>query len=122
MKFVMIKEYSWDLSKDKVIIGEITEKYTVNYTDGSTEERVSKRKITIAYLLKMGDFAEENEYNILLNTESIQIRPKAIYRNDKGFYIKNDGKRKFLNKEETEEVENAVERFKKYLEGVKSND
>ena len=122
MKFVMIKEYSWDLSKDKVIIGDITEKYTVHYTDGTTEERVSERKITIAYLLKMGDFAEEKEYNILLNTASIQIRPKAIYRNNKGFYIKNDGQRKFLNKEETEEVENAIAKFKKYLKEVKSND
>lgn len=98
MNFVMIKEYSWDLSKDKVIIGE-----------------KGKDKISIAYLLKMGDFDENEEFNILINTASIQIRPKAIYKNDKGYYKKTDNKRVFFNEQETLEIENAIEKFKKYL-------
>ena len=119
MKFVMIREYDHDLSKDKVIIGEIKEKYISRYTDGTTKEQILKYKISIAYLLKMGDFNEDYEFNILVNTASVQIRPKAIYKNDKGYYIKNDSKRRYLNKEEVIEVEKCIDKFKKYLEEVR---
>ena len=121
MKFVMIKEYSWDLSKDKVIIGEITEDDIIRYVDGRTEPTKHINKISIAYLLKMGDFDEDNEYNILLNTYSIQIRPKAIYKNEKGYYKKIDNKRIYFNETEVEEIEKAIEKFKTYLEGVNKN-
>lgn len=116
MKFVMIKEFSWDLSKDKVIIGEITENYTAHYESGRTEERTSTYKISIAYLLEMGDFDINNEFSILLNTASIQIRPKAIYKNNKGYYKKVDNKRVYFNEDEVEEIEQAIDKFKRYLE------
>ena len=116
MKFVMIKEFSWDLSKDKVVIGEITENYTAQYESGRTEERTSTYEISIAYLLEMGDFDENKEYNILYNTASIQIRPKAIYKNDKGYYKKVDNKRVYFDKFEVAEIEQAIDKFKRYLE------
>ena len=116
MKFVMIKEFSWDLSEDKVIIGEITENYTLHYESERTEERASTNKVSIAYLLEMGDFDISNEFNILSNTASIQIRPKAIYKNNKGYYKKVDNKRVYFNEEERQEIEQAIDKFKRYLE------
>lgn len=115
MKFVMIKEYSWDLSKDKVIIGEISENKITYYTDGTSKPTTITSKISIAYLQSMGDFNEDEEYNIVLNTSSIQIRPKAIYRNSKGYYKKDNGKRIFFNDKDTKEIEEAIDKFKSYL-------
>ena len=120
MKFVMIKEFDWDLSKDKVIIGETNEEYISTYSDSDRKgKHILNYKITISYLLKMGDFDENKEYIILRNTASVQIRPKAIYKNDKGYYKKVDNKRVFFNNEEVLEIENAIEKFKKYLSEVK---
>lgn len=119
MKFVMIREYSWDLSKDKVIVGTINEECISTYISGDKEDKevktVGKREITLAYLSKMGSFNEDKEYNILVNTDSIQIRPKAIYKNNMGYYRKEDGKRIFLGDEHTKEVEEAILKFSNYL-------
>lgn len=121
MKFVMIKEYDYNVSKDKVIIGEISENCTGYYENGKPYESLLTHKISIAYLLELGDFDLNNEYNIILNTYSIQIRPKAIYKNNKGYYKKVDNKRIYFNNKEIIEIENAIEKFKNYLEkeGVK---
>lgn len=115
MKFVMIREFEWDLSKDKLVIGEVTKDYICKYVDGTEEPKTRKYKISLAYLSKMGSFNENEEYNVLLNTDSVQIRPKAIYKNDQGYYRKEDGKRLYLGDEHTEEVENAIEKFQEYL-------
>lgn len=115
MKFVMIREFEWDLSKDKLVIGEISKNYICEYTDGTKEPKTRKYKISLAYLSKMGSFNENEEYNVLLNTDSVQIRPKAIYKNDQGYYRKEDGKRIYLGDEHIEEVEKAIEKFKNYL-------
>lgn len=115
MKFAMIREYSWDLSKDKIILGEINKSYIAHFTDGTSKPSKLQYKISIAYLLKMGSFDENNEYNILVNTDSIQIRPKAIYKNEKGYYKKDDGKRVFFNEDEVKEIEESIDKFKKYI-------
>ena len=139
MKFVMIKEYDYNVSKDKVIIGEIKENDIGYYENGEPYKATLNHKISIAYLLNIGDFnvvlydyqyplfnremskeefdrkVQENEFNIILNTYSIQIRPKAIYKNNKGYYKKVDNKRIYFNNEETIEIEKAIKKFKKYL-------
>ena len=97
MKFVMIKEYDYNVSKDKVIIGEIKENDIGYYENGESYESTLNHKVSIAYLLNIGDFDLNNEFNIILNTYSIQIRPKAIYKNNKGYYKKVDNKRIYFN-------------------------
>ncbi len=114
MKFVMIREYDHDVSKDKVIIGEIVRDYYIMKKPSSTKR--STYKISLAYLSKMGSFKEDEEYNLLINTDSVQIRPKAIYKNDQGYYRKEEGKRLYLGDEHVKEVEQAIEKFKKYIE------
>lgn len=114
MKFVMIREYDHDVSKDKIIIGEIIRDYYIMKKPSSTKRSIYK--ISLAYLSKMGSFKEDEEYNLLINTDSVQIRPKAIYKNDQGYYRKEDGKRLYLGDEHVKEVEQAIEKFKKYIE------
>ena len=69
-------------------------------------------------MLEFGTFRPS--YDILIlseNTDSVQIRPKAIYKNNKGYYIKQDNKRKYLNN--VEEIEQAIKKFKELLESEK---
>lgn len=50
---------------------------------------------------------------IILNSYSVQIRPKAIYKNNKGYYIKEDNKR--VNLTNVEEIENVIKEFKEII-------
>lgn len=97
MKFIILKSYY--MSKDRIVLG--------NHKIGSGTP-------TLGYLLKMGTFNEND--NILMlseDTDSIQIRPKAIYKNNKGYYIKVDNKRAYL--ENIEEIEQVIKEFKKII-------
>lgn len=107
MKFVMIRDYNHDLSKDKVIIGKIRKTYMEGY-----------ESVTLAYLKRIEDFNENDKYIIIRNTESIQIRPKAIYRNNKGYYILEDNKRIYLDN--IKEIETAINKFSLHLSLVNS--
>lgn len=102
MKYIMIWTYTWDMSKDRILIGNIKRR-GVNYY------------ITLGYLLEFGTFDEKEDFLLLDNaSDSIQIRPKAIYKNSKGYYIK-DEKRTYIN-EQKEEIEKYIEKAKQYLE------
>lgn len=99
MKFIILKSHY--MSKDRIILKENIDKY--------------RSTATIGYLLKMGTFNENDEILILSeDTDSIQIRPKAIYKNNKGYYIKDNAKRIYLNN--IEDIEQAINRFKEFLE------
>ena len=74
-----------------------------------------EHKITLAYLLTMGTFDISTPYKILYNTDSIQIRPKAIYKNNKGYYKKVDNKMVYFTTEVVNDIEDAIIRFKSYL-------
>lgn len=104
MKFIILKSYY--TSKDRIILKENIEKG-------------SSICATLGYLLEIRTFNEEDDILILSeNTDSVQIRPKAIYKNIKGYYIKEDNKRKYIkNKEDVEEIESYIKYFKDRLEG-----
>lgn len=103
MKLVMIRElYSkdWWMNKDKIILG----------------LGKDNRYITLAYLdVVRRDFNENDENLILDNNDSIQIRPKAIYHNHKGYYRILEGKRCYYDSTNIVELEEGIEKFKKYL-------
>ena len=97
MKFIILKSYY--KSKDRIILKDFIERGT---------------SATLGYLLEFGTF--KPSYDILIlseNTDSVQIRPKAIYKNNKGYYIKQDNKRKYLDN--IEEIEQAIKKFKELL-------
>lgn len=98
MKFIILKSHY--ISKDRIVLKEKCYLYNAN--------------ATLGYLLKMGTFNENDDILVLSeNTDSIQIRPKAIYKNNKGYYIKQDNKRIFLDN--IEEIENIIKEFKKII-------
>lgn len=99
MKFIILSSHY--MSKDRIILKRDIDKYHTT--------------ATLGYLLEMGTFNQNNDILLLSeNTDSIQIRPKAIYKNSKGYYIKDNGKTFYLNN--IEEIEQAINKFKKFLE------
>ena len=98
MKFIILKSHY--ISKDRIVLKEKCYLYNAN--------------ATLGYLLKMGTFNENDDILVLSeNTDSIQIRPKAIYKNNKGYYIKQNNKRIFLDN--IEEIENIIKELKKIV-------
>ena len=99
MKFIILKSYY--TSKNRIILKEFI-------------ERGSGASATLGYLLEFGTFTPSDDILILTeDTDSVQIRPKAIYKNNKGYYIKQDNKRKYLDN--IEEIEQVIKEFKEIL-------
>ena len=99
MKFIILKSYY--TSKDRIILKE-------NIKKGSSV------CATLGYLLEIKTFNENDAILILSeDTDSVQIRPRAIYKNNKGYYIKQDNKRKYLDN--IEEIEQVIKEFKEIL-------
>ena len=89
------------MSKDRIILKEKIDKYNAT--------------ATLGYLLEFGTFKPSEDILILSeDTDSVQIRPKAIYKNNKGYYIKQNKKREYLNN--INEIEEKINEFKEVLE------
>lgn len=98
MKFIILKSHY--MSKDRIVLKEKGYLYNAS--------------ATLGYLLTMRTFNENDDVLVLSeDTDSIQIRPKAIYKNNKGYYIKQDNKRIFLDN--IEEIENIIKEFKEIV-------
>ena len=99
MKFIILKSHY--MSKDRIILKEKIDKYNTT--------------ATLGYLLEFGTFKPSEDILILSeDTDSVQIRPKAIYKNNKGYYIKQNNKREYLNN--IDEIEEKINEFKEVLE------
>ena len=100
MKFIILKSHY--MSKDRIVLKKNIDKYHAS--------------ATLGYLLENGTFNKDDDILILSeDTDSIQIRPKAIYKNNKGHYIKQDNKRKYLDN--VDEIEGAIKEFKEIVGG-----
>lgn len=100
MKFIILKSYY--TSKDRVILKDFL-------------KRGSSLCATLGYLLEIKTFNPKDDILILSeDTDSVQIRPKAIYKNNKGYYIKTDDKREYL--ENIDEIEQIIKEFKEILD------
>ena len=99
MKFIILKSYY--MSKDRVILKEKCYPY--------------HESATLGYLLTIRTFNENDDILVLSeDTDSVQIRPKAIYKNNKGYYIKDsNSKRVYLDN--IEEIENTIKEFKEII-------
>lgn len=98
MKFIILKSHY--MAKDRIILKEKIDEYNTT--------------TTLGYLLEFGTFKPSDDILILTeDTDSVQIRPKAIYKNNKGYYIKQDNKRKYLDN--IEEIEQVIKEFKEIL-------
>ena len=98
MKFIILKSHY--TSKDRIVLKENIDEYHAT--------------ATLGYLLEFGTFIPSDNILILSeDTDSVQIRPRAIYKNNKGYYIKQDNKRKYLDN--IEEIEQVIKEFKEIL-------
>lgn len=102
MKFIMTRKpdatnYNND---EKVVIAKVKTQYnTVDVLSLAYLETVRK------------DFDLGDPFlllDVVTDTASVQIRPKAIYHNEKGYYKKADGEKVFFSEEETSRIINAV--------------
>lgn len=98
MKFIILKSHY--MSKDRIVLKEKCYEYNAN--------------ATLGYLITIATF-NENDDILILNedTDFIQTRPKAIYKNNKGYYILEDGKRVYLDN--IEEIEQVIKEFKETI-------
>lgn len=97
MKFIILNSYY--MSKDRIILG---------------NRQIGRGTPTLGYLLTIRTFNENDDILVLSeDTDSVQIRPKAIYKNNKVYYIKEDNKRVYLTN--VEEIENAIKEFREII-------
>ena len=112
MKFIMTQkpDATNHNNDEKVVVAKVKTQYnTVDVLSLAYLETVRK------------DFDPDDHfllYNIVTDTASVQIRPKAIYHNDKGYYKKVDGKKMFFSEEETEQIVNAINLARLYVENT----
>ena len=98
---VILKSLSIYNSKDRVVL------YSKDGYD-----------FTLGYLNKTATFDDAQGFLIMSEQDSIQIRPKAIYKNDKGYYVKTDNKKRYLSSEEVETTEIIIGAMKPRLEAI----
>ena len=98
MKFIILKSHY--MSKDRVVLKEKC--YPYNAT------------ATLGYLLTIRTFNENDDILVLDEaSDSVQIRPKAIYKNSQGYYILKDNKRVYLDN--VEEIESVIKELKEII-------
>jgi len=115
MKFIINKEVGYN-HKDRVCIFKRDEKYTSTYRDGrTTENSWLVNYFCNAVINVTKDWNYEDKFSIVSDTDSIQYRPKAIFRNSKGYFYKS-GKAIYLTKEEIEEMFLFIIEAKTYIE------
>jgi hypothetical protein len=114
MKFAINRSISYT-NEDRVLILERTEDY---FNNGNT---YPVKYLPCVLIEVTRDWNNNDEFPIVSDTDSIQIRPKAIFKSSKGYYYKNPGSRTksgktiYLTDAEVSEMEEFIKRFKKYL-------
>lgn len=102
MKFAIEKTISY-CHKDRVRICKRKESY---FKDLSNNNSLYDVQYMLVILIKTTeDFKLEETFNIVSNTDSIQYRPKGIFKNSKGYYYKDSNKKvKYLTQEESDQL------------------
>lgn len=112
MKFAVNKTISYT-NDDRVLIFERNEDYFNN-------SYVRLVKYLICGLIEVTrDWNDDDEFPIVSDTDSVQIRPKSIFKSSKGYYYKNSSGRNksaktvYLTESEVNEMLDFIEKFKK---------
>lgn len=108
MKFAANRTLEYT-SKDRFLIVEREEKY---YRNDDNLRLV--RYFCCALIEVTRDWKEDDEFPIVSDTDSIQIRPKAIFKSSKGYYYKSN-KTVYLTGDEVKEMETFIKKYKKNL-------
>lgn len=104
MKFAVNRTISYT-SDDRVLIFEKNEKYI------STVDNLFQVKYLCCALIEVTrDWKDDDEFPIVSDTDSIQIRPKGIFKSSKGYYYKS-GKTIYLTDEEVNQMNDFINKF-----------
>lgn len=107
MRFAVNRTISYT-NDDRVLILERDEPY---FIDG----RLSSVKYLCCALIEVTrDWEDDEEFPIVSDTDSIQIRPKGIFKSSKGYYYKS-GKTIYLTDGEVSEMYEFINNFKNNL-------
>jgi hypothetical protein len=120
LKCVMIQESRCgNISKDKVFLGKKYDNEVCSYINSNIEDEIylAIYDITLAILRVSSDLDTQTEYPMCASYQSIQIRPKSLYHNSTGYYIKENGKQVYItNEDELAHIEHSIKKYTKYLE------
>jgi len=106
----LVETYSFHSAKDKLITRRIQHPDIDNC---KFEKDISLSVLTVV----TEDFNLEDKIERILNeTESYQIRPKALYKSKRGIFYKDENGRRYLCKQEIIDLKMENEELGKYLE------
>lgn len=108
MKFIINKTIQYT-QEDRVEILSREEDYFKNGVERTV------KYLCNAVICVTKDWNPDDDFSLVQDTDSIQYRPKGIFKNSKGFYYKNKGTQ-YLTDLEKEEMFNFILAAKKYLE------
>lgn len=106
MKFAANRTISYT-NDDRVLILQREEKYFRN-----SDKLTSVKYLCCALIEVTRDWKDDDEFPVVSDTDSIQIRPKAIFKSSKGYYYKS-GKTIYLTGDEVKEMETFIKKYKK---------
>ena len=107
MRFAVNRTISYT-NDDRVLILERDEPY---FIDGGLS---SVKYLCCALIEVTRDWKDDEEFPIVSDTDSIQIRPKSIFKSSKGYYYKS-GKTIYLTDGEVAEMHEFINNFKNNL-------
>jgi len=108
MKFAANRTISYT-NGDRVLILQREEEYFRN-----SDSLTSVKYLCCALIEVTRDWEEDDDFPIVSDNDSVQIRPKGIFKSSKGYYYKLD-KTIYLTNNEVEEMEEFIKKYKKYL-------
>jgi len=104
MKFAANRTIGYT-NDDRVLILQREEQYL------STSDRLTSVKYLCCALIEVTrDWMDDDEFPIVSDTDSIQIRPKGIFKSSKGHYYKS-GKTIYLTDEEVNQMNEFINKF-----------
>lgn len=107
MKFAIERTISYT-HKDRVKILTADEDY---FNQGNNW---AVKYMAVALIKVTSDFDLEKKFNIIGDTDSVQYRPKGIFKNSKGYFIKNK-KTVYLTDDEVADLLKYITKAKKHI-------
>lgn len=95
MRFILIRKSPWGEIKDRVL---------APIELDPEAKRSSDEQLFVCAMVKVTEVFKEDGLTVLTSdTDSIQIRPKQLFKNTKGYYYKLGSSREYVKTEAVEE-------------------
>lgn len=103
MEFILIRKDPW---------GEVGNRVIAPFKLEDSAKRRPSEELFVCAIVKVTEDFKEGQLTVLTSdTDAIQIRPKQIFKNTKGYYYQKNGVREYI---ESWEVEQFLEYIKEH--------